>query len=86
MRRFWPVSLTTRRRSGTGLKSTPNSVPLRAVNASPVGRAASVDFLVAAPVDVFERVEVARAAEGVNRAVGGPGIDAQNVLVRRQTR
>ena len=30
MRRFWPALLVTRRRSGTGLKSTPNAVPDKA--------------------------------------------------------
>jgi hypothetical protein len=46
------MSLTTRRRSGIGLKSTPNSVPLRPVKASPAA-AASFDFMVAAPVAVL---------------------------------
>ena len=46
------VSLMTRRRSGTGLKSTPNSVPVSAVNASPAA-GASFDFMVAAPVAVL---------------------------------
>src|SRR5688572_29295959 len=51
MRRFCPVSLTTRRRSATGLKSTPNSVPLNAVNASVVSPASatSVALSVATP-------------------------------------
>jgi hypothetical protein len=54
MRRFWPVLLTTRRRSGTGLKSTPNSPPSSAVNRSVMSAASatSVDLSVAAAVVV----------------------------------
>ncbi len=51
MRRLRPVSLTTRRRSTTGLKSMPYSTPLSAVYGFVVsaGSAESVDFSVAAP-------------------------------------
>jgi hypothetical protein len=55
MRRFWPVLLTTRKRSTTGLKSTPKSVPSSAVNGFVVSveSAASSDFCVAAPLVVL---------------------------------
>ena len=52
MRRFWRASLTTRRRSATGLKSTPKFVPVSAANGSvaSAASAASVATCVAAPV------------------------------------
>lgn len=54
MRRFRPVSLTTRSRSATGLKSTPNWLPVSAVQGlSSPAAAESAALNMATPVAAF---------------------------------
>ena len=77
-RRFWPVSLTTRRRSAAGLKSTPN---VRAGERD--GQLADLGGL--APFG-RQRVDAARVADAVQLAVLHPEVDADELGVAARGR
>ena len=86
MRRFWPVLLTTRRRSATGIEvdAELGAGQRREGGVVSAASAARVDLSAGRAGGGVDRVDAAAAADRVQQAVGRPEVDADQVFAALQ--